>query len=368
VTAALSAPARALLADLQGVNAMGEGFLKSWGSKRRPQLPLSRVEALALELVDAGLATREVLSDGRSKYRARERSPEPPPVEVVTEPVSLTTLHAWGKELLAHLRSVPEAKTADLAAWGAAHVPPLELHQVEGLVDELIKSGKVASEVKRGGPRRDRVRYRAVPVEVVTEPGWIPRVDAEGSFFGVARSEPAWHGGSGRRKKAPPVAPEAPAHGFCDACGAVVVPPQDLCEDCAPHACAECARLAEALLSWERLWGPEGTDLAAMEERIRTAERERDEARAAALAKTTTPVPPPSLSPNAFAALAILSTSRGTSPHEIAARSRILRRSVPHALAELRAAGVAIETTPGLWRRKLWVTSPTPVTPPWRAT
>jgi hypothetical protein len=200
----------------------------------------------------------------------------------------LTTLHAWGKELLAHLQGVPEASTADLCKWGLAHDPLLTPDQVGGLVDELVKAKKVTFEVKPGGRRRTGpVTYRA-----------------------------------------------------------------------APAPCAECARLAEALLSWERQWGRDGTDLAAMEERVRTAETrlaqvtaERDQL-AAALVKTAPPEPPPSLSPNATAALGVLSTSRGTSPHEIATRSRILRRSVPHALAELRAAGVAIETTPGLWRRR----------------
>ncbi len=257
----LSPPARALLAWLQERPAAGEGSLKAWGQARRPSLTLTQVEVRAAELVEAGLATREVKADGRSIYRAATLAP----------------------------------------------------------------------------------RAEPAPVEVVTEPGWIPRVDAAGSFFGVARSEPA--------------------------------------------PCAECARLAEALLSWERQWGVNGTDLAAMEARIRVAERERDEARAAeratkrqdvasyvraeeattrlaqvtaerdqlaarAPAEPTPPEPPTSLSPNAQGALAILSTTRGTSPHEIATRSHILRRSVPHALAELRAAGLAYESTPGLWRRR----------------
>jgi hypothetical protein len=233
VSAALSPVARALLADLQGQPAMGEGSLKAWGSKRRPQLTLTQVEARAAELVDAGLVTREVKADGRSIYRAATLAP----------------------------------------------------------------------------------RVEPAPVEVVTEPAWIPRVDAEGSFYGIARSEPA--------------------------------------------PCARCDQLAEALLSWEDLWGVNGTDLAAMEARIEEAETrlaqvtaERDQLAARTPAEPTSPEPPSSLSPNALGALAILSTTRGTSPHEIATRSRILRRSVPHALAELRAAGVAIESTPGLWRRR----------------
>jgi hypothetical protein len=356
VTAALSPVARALLAWLQERPAAGEGSLKSWGQGRRPQLTLTQVEVRAAELVEANLVTREIKADGRAVYRAATLAPraEPAPVEVTTD---LTTLHAWGQELLAHLRTVPKASIADLAAWGLAHAPSLELHQVEGLVDELVKSKKVTFEASRSGNRRV---YRAVPAQVVTEPGWIPRTDNAGPFYAIDRS------------------PE-------------------------PAPCARCDQLAEALLSWERLWGVDGTDLAAMEKRIVDAERERDEAEARAnavekerdilkedirfvrmnnlsanvelgqvarrlaavekerdeaiqvvsgLAQVTTPEPPPSLSPNALGALAILSTTRGADVGEIATRSRILRRSVPHALAELRAAGVAVESTPGLWRRR----------------
>jgi hypothetical protein len=224
------------------------------------------------------------------------------------------------RALLAWLQERPAAGEGSLKTWGQTRRPQLTLTQVEVRAAELVDAGLVTREVKADG----RAIYRAAtlaprvepaPVEVVTEPGWIPRVDAAGSFFGVARSEPA--------------------------------------------PCAECNRLAEALLSWEDLWGVNGTDLAAMEARIEEAETrlaqvtaERDQLAARAPAEPATPEPPSSLSPNAQGALAILSTTRGTSPHEIATRSRILRRSVPHALAELRAAGLAYESTPGLWRRR----------------
>jgi hypothetical protein len=230
VTAALSAPARALLAWLQERPAAGEGSLKAWGQTRRPSLTLTQVEVRAGELVEADLVTREIKADGRAVYRARERSPEPPPVEVITT-----------------LEPSP--------------TPP-------------------PASVKRA-------------------------------------------------RKAPPAA--------------------------TPEPCATCDQLASALLSWEQQWGPEGSDLMAMEERVQTAERERSEAMdlVAALTRDLADArAEATLSPNAKGALAILSTTRGTSPGEIATRSRILRRSVPHALAELRAAGVAVETTPGLWRRR----------------
>ena len=233
--------------------------------------------------------------------------------EVATEPVSLTTLHAWGQELLAHLRSVPGAKTGDLFAWGLAHVPPLELHRVEGLVDELVKAGKVTSEASRGGNRRI---YRAAPAEVVTEPGWTPNTGAAGSFFGVARSEPA--------------------------------------------PCAECTRLAEALLSWERLWGVNGTDLAAMEARVQEAETraaqvtaERDQLAAAlAKAKAPTPAEPAGLSPSALVVLEALATTRGTSRREVATRTGFAPATVTRALRSLAAEGSAYESTPCLWRRR----------------
>lgn len=317
MTAALSPVASALLAWLQERPAAGEGSLKAWGQGRRPSLTLTQVEVRAGELVDAGLATRELRPDGRAVYRARERAPEPAPVEVVTEP-----------EPTPPPASVKKVRKA----------PPVE-SRLEPLTDE------------------DRHQIAAQLLELR----------------------------------------------------------------------AERDRFAEALLSWERLWGRDGTDLAAMEERIQTAERERDEARAEAdraaadlvaaraegralrrqdaasyahagelqerltdalklydsmcaelaevlgadadipgtflvararerlaaqITQTPTPEPPPTLSPNAKGALAVLSTTRGVSPGEIATRSRILRRAVPHALAELRAAGVAVETTPGLWRRR----------------
>jgi hypothetical protein len=63
---------------------MGEGSLKAWGSRRRPSLTLTQVETRAAELIEANLATREIRPDGRAIYRARERSPKPAPVEVVT--------------------------------------------------------------------------------------------------------------------------------------------------------------------------------------------------------------------------------------------------------------------------------------------
>jgi len=264
VTAAartLSPAARALLADLQGQPAMGEGSLKAWGSRRRPQLTLTQVETRAAELVEANLVTRELRPDGRSIYRARERTPEPPPVEVVTT-----------------LEPSP--------------TPP-------------------PASVKRA-------------------------------------------------RKAPSVAPEAPA------------------------PCAECTRLAEALLSWEDLWGVNGTDLAAMEARIEEAETRaaqaearvgdisegnRDlraqliEAREKLMAvmderdrlagKVTTPAPPVA-SPvyGAQLALDVLATTRGTSRREVATRAGISLASAGKALAALAAEGLAYESTPGLWRRR----------------
>jgi hypothetical protein len=207
---------------------MGEGSLKAWGSKRRPQLTLTQVETRADELVDAGLVTREMRPDGRAVYRARERSPESP------------------------------------------------------------------------------------PVEVVTEPGWIPRVDATGSFFGVARSEPT--------------------------------------------PCAQCDRMAEALLSWERLWGVNGSDLAAMEARVQEANEERDRAlRALAeqLQATTPPAHPvASTVYGAQLALDVLATTRGASRREVATRAGISLASAGKALAALATEGLAYESTPGLWRRR----------------
>jgi hypothetical protein len=301
MTAALKPVARDLLAWLQGRPAAGEGSLKSWGQGRRPSLTLTQVEVRAAELVDTGLVTREVRPDGRSVYRARERSPEPPPVEVVTEP-SPTPLPASVKKV----------------------------------------------------------------------------------------------------RKAPPVAPAA-----------------------TPPPCAECTRLAEALLSRERLWGRDGTDLAAMEARIQEANEERDEARAEAdkaaadlaaaraaglalrrqdaasyahagelqerltdalrlyesmcaelaellgestdipgtflvarvrdrlAGKATSPSPPaPSAAYGVQLALDALSTSRGTSRREVATRAGISLHSAGKALAALAAEGLAYESTPGLWRRR----------------
>lgn len=259
MTATLPGAARDLLAALQAQPAMSEGSLKAWGRQRRPQIPFSRVEGIAMGLVDAGLATVEVKPDGLSVYRAATPAPraEPAPVEVTT---SLTTLHAWGQELFEWLRWLPEASTADLHAWGAAHVPPLTPDQVEEIANELVKAKKATVEVKPGGKRgTGLVVYRAAPVKLT--------------------------------------APPAP--------------------------CVECAALTRDLI----------------------AARVRIEQLSAQITQAT-------LSPNAKDALAVLSTTRGTSPGEIATRSRILRRAVPHALAELRAAGVAVETTPGLWRRR----------------
>ncbi len=332
---ALSPAARALLDWLQERPAAGEGSLKAWGQTRRPQLTLTQVEVRAAELVEANLVTREIRPNGMAIYRARERAPEPP------------------------------------------------------------------------------------SVEVVTEVGWIPNTGAAGPFYGVDRSpEPAWHGGSGRRKKAAPVAPEAPApcaectrmaesrlepltdqdrhqiaaeilelraerdraiqdkarlaDGLAHALGMDAGHPMPLSMLASLRiviAAGEAAReerdrLAEALLSWERQWGRDGTDLAAMEERVRTAETrlaqvtaERDQL-AAALAKTTPPEPPPTLSPNAQNVLAALSMNRGASPNELGRRARVLFRSVPAALEELRRHRLAHESTPGLWRRKLWATDP----------
>jgi hypothetical protein len=327
---ALSPAARALLADLQGVNAMGEGSLKSWGSRRRPQLTLTQVEARADELVDAGLVAREMRRDGRAVYRARERSPEPPPASVKKA-----------------------TKRRGLYAPSSGDFVTVE--------SEELPDGRVAYRVKEKPPESPPA----------PEPGydWIPNsTGAAGPFYGVDRSpEP-----KKKAKKSPVVYVNR-----CAVCGRDDGAP-GRCAFChelgyeepeAPAPCAECTRLAEALLSWERLWGKDGSDLAAMEARVQEANEERDRALRALAEQLQVTTPPLSLalSPNAQDALAVLSTTRGTSPGEIATRSRILRRSVPHALAELRAAGVAIETTPGLWRRRLWATTiPTPDTPPWR--
>jgi len=241
------------------------------------------------------------------------------------------TLSPVARALLAWLQERPAAGEGSLKAWGQTRRPQLTLTQVETRAAELVDAGLVTREVKADGRSIYRAatlapRAEPAPVEVVTEPSPTP--------------PPA---STKKARKAPPAATPAP--------------------------CARCDQLAEALLSWERLWGVNGTDLAAMEARVQEAERERSEALEIVAALTrevadlrryrdhltrevTPPEPPSSLSPNAQDALAILSTTRGTSPHEIAIRSRILRRSVPHALAELRAAGVAFESTPGLWRRR----------------
>lgn len=301
MTAALSPVTRDLLAWLQERPAAGEGSLKSWGQGRRPQLTLTQVEVRAAELVDANLVTREVKADGRSVYRAKERAPEPAPVEVTTEP----------------------------------------------------------------------------------EPEWIPSLAPVEPFYGVDRSpEPA------------PVE--------------VVTEPEP-----SPAPCAECARMAEALRSWERQWGPEGTDLAAMEARVQTAEQERDEAlevvaaltrdldeARAVLAKTKAPASAepalsalarlpaeqrrivglalqelslealggalgaaraeafaarpdlaPRLSENATAVLEILSPDRGQTPREIGKKAGINQHSVHSALRSLEKRGLATNATYGFWRR-----------------
>jgi len=232
------------------------------------------------------------------------------------------------RALLAWLQERPAAGEGSLKSWGQTRRPQLTLTQVEVRAAELVDAGLVTREVKADGRSIYRAatlapRAEPAPVEVVTEPSPTPPPASEAKPKKAAKN---------------PV-------------------PQKVIVEEAP--CARCDQLAEALLSWEDLWGVNGTDLAAMEARIEEAETrlaqvtaERDQLAARAPAEPTSPEPPSSLSPNATAALEILSTTRGTSPHEIATRSRILRRSVPHALAELRAAGVAIESTPGLWRRR----------------
>lgn len=77
---------RSLLATLQGRPAMGDGSLRVWGSEQRPPVGPSTAETLALELVQEGLATREVRPDGRAIYRPTQRTPEPPPVEASPTP------------------------------------------------------------------------------------------------------------------------------------------------------------------------------------------------------------------------------------------------------------------------------------------
>ncbi len=406
MTAALGAPARALLADLQGVNAMGEGSLKSWGSKRRPQLPLSRVEALALELVDAGLATREVLSDGRSKYRARERSPEPPPVEVVTEPG-----YDW----------IPNSTGAAGPFYGVDRSP------------EPKKKAKKS------------------PVVYVNRCAVCGRDDG-------APGRCAFCHELGYEE------PEAPAP--CAECARTAT---DLAGILGAHAdeswvgllagvraaVDERDRLAEALLSWERQWGVNGTDLAAMEARVQEAETrvqelrldrnlermgavemreelaealgaddeegwgdlidlvkqgaarlaavelERDQLAAAlvkAKASTSAPAEPalstltrlpveqrrlvglalqelalealggalgaaraeafaarpdlgPRLSENAAAVLEVLSPDRGQTPREIGKKVQVNQNSVHTALRSLEKHGLATNATYGFWRR-----------------
>ena len=77
---------RSLLATLQGRPAMGDGSLRGWGSEQRPPVGPSTADTLALELVQEGLATREVRPDGRAIYRPTQRTPEPPPVEASPTP------------------------------------------------------------------------------------------------------------------------------------------------------------------------------------------------------------------------------------------------------------------------------------------
>jgi enoyl-CoA hydratase/carnithine racemase len=268
------------------------------------------------------------------------------------------------RALLAWLQERPAAGEGSLKTWGQTRRPQLTLTQVEVRAAELVDAGLVTREVKADG----RAIYRAAtlaprvepaPVEVVTEPSPTPPPASEAKPKKAAKN---------------PV----PQKVICGGCGKLDVCNGDpSCPSCADYMLRsaretgaklaavvvdreeEIARLAEALLSWERLWGVNGTNLTAMEARIEEAETrlaqvtaERDQLAARAPAEPTPPEPPTSLSPNAQGALAILSTTRGTSPHEIATRSRILRRSVPHALAELRAAGLAYESTPGLWRRR----------------
>ena len=77
---------RSLLATLQGRPAMGDGSLRVWGSEQRPPVGPSTAETIALALVAEGLASREERPDGRAIYRPTQRAPEPPPVEASPTP------------------------------------------------------------------------------------------------------------------------------------------------------------------------------------------------------------------------------------------------------------------------------------------
>jgi hypothetical protein len=239
------------------------------------------------------------------------------------------------RDLLAWLQGRPAAGEGSLKSWGQGRRPSLTLTQVEVRAAELVDTGLVTREVRPDGRSVYRARERSPeppPVEVVTTPEPSP-TPLPASVKKV--------------RKAPPVAPAA-----------------------TPPPCAECTRLAEALLSWERLWGRDGTGLAAMEERIQIAERERDDARAAhardliaararieqlaaQVTQATSPSPPaPSAAYGVQLALDALSTSRGTSRREVATRAGISLHSAGKALAALAAEGLAYESTPGLWRRR----------------
>jgi hypothetical protein len=325
MTAALSPVARALLAWLQERPAAGEGSLKTWGQTRRPQLTLTQVEVRAAELVEANLATREVKADGRAIYRARERSPEPPPVEVVTEPS-------------------PTPPPASVTKPKKAAKNPVS--------QKVICGGCGKLDVCNGDP--------SCP-------------SCADSTLRNARETGA-------------------------KLAAVVVDREE-----------EIARLAEALLSWERQWGWDGTDLAAMEARIEEAETrlaqvtaERDQLAAAMANANATPAPAPAepalsalarlpveqrrlvglalqelsiealggalgaaraeafaarpdlgprLSENAAAVLEVLSPDRGQTPREIGKKVQVNQNSVHTALRSLEKHGLATNATYGFWRR-----------------
>ena len=201
------------------------------------------------------------------------------------------------RALLAWLQERPAAGENSLRAWGIKRHPQLTITQVEVRAAELIEANLVTRELRPDG----RAIYRAATL--------------------APRAEPA---------------------------------PVDVVTEPAP--CAQCDRMAEALLSWERLWGVNGSDLAAMEARVQEANEERDRAlRALAeqLQATTPPAHPvASTVYGAQLALDVLATTRGASRREVATRAGISLASAGKALAALATEGLAYESTPGLWRRR----------------
>lgn len=185
----------------------------------------------------------------------------------------MSALSPVARALLAWLQERPAAGEGSLKSWGQTRRPSLTLTQVEVRAAELVDTGLVTREVRPDGRSVYRARERnpePPPVEVVTEPSPTPPP----ASVKKAKKSPIVYVNQcsvcGRKDGAP---------GRCAFCHELGYEEPEAPE--VPAPCAECTRLAEALLSWERLWGVNGTDLAAMEERVQTAERERDEARAA---------------------------------------------------------------------------------------